>query len=483
MKSRVVILTLFILGSPLAPGQEEIGNFFIDRTLRVDYYRTGDSADDMISLDQLSKEGTWAGNPRSLIDPFNIGRYRATLYDVASNELIYSRGYDTYFGEYRTTSPAKKGIKRTFHETVLVPFPHSLILLVLEKRDRQNLYHPQYTLRIDPDDYHIVTETPARGDEVVSVVKSGNPHESVDLVIVAEGYTIAEKEKFKNDLRRFGELLFAWEPYTSYRQKFNISGIFSSSPESGVDEPRQRVYKHTLLGSGFNALDSDRYLLTEQNRLLRDIAAQVPYDAVLVMVNSKRYGGGGIYNAFTMFTSDGPWGEFVFQHEFGHSFAGLADEYYTSDVSYDQFFPPGVEPSEPNITTLLDPGRLKWRELVSPGLAVPTPWGQEFYDSLTAARDSLVRLQAENTARPSVDTTTRMSESIREINARLRAFLQDHPLKGKIGAFQGGGYVPIGIYRPTLNSLMNQFDANEKRFYAVNEQAIIRMIRFYTETR
>ena len=492
MRNAVVTCTWMFLAMNIASGQQSIrfADYFIDRTLRVDYYRTGDSTEETIALDQLYEQGTWAGNPGSLLDPSGNGRYRATVYDVASNRLIYSRGYDTYFGEYKTTVPARNGVKRTFHETVLVPFPVKPILFVIERRDRQNLYHPQFSRRIAPDDYHIISETPARGDDIIAVVNNGDPHRCTDLVIIAEGYVISEKDKFKSDLRRYADLLVAWEPYRSFKDRFNIRGIFSPSPQSGVDEPRQHGYRHTLLGATFNSLDSDRYLLTENNRLLRDIAAQVPYDAILIMVNSKRYGGGAIYNSFTAFTSDGPQSEYVFQHEFAHAFAALADEYYTTDVAYDQFFPPGIEPTEANITSLLDPGALKWKEFVSAGLPIPTPWGQERYDSLTAARDSLNRARGRElellTSRHATEEEVakaklRFNELTGDVNDRLRRFIQNHPLRGKIGAFEGGGYVPKGIYRPTVNSLMNQFSEDEKTFYAVNEQAIIRMIRYYTE--
>jgi len=68
-------------------------------------------------------------------------------------------------------------------------------------------------------------------------------------------------------------------------------------------------------------------LLTEDYCNLRDIAASVPYDAIYVMVNQPRYGGGGIYNLYCTFTADNPSSDYVFLHEFGHTFAGLADEY------------------------------------------------------------------------------------------------------------------------------------------------------------
>jgi hypothetical protein len=232
------------------------------------------------------------------------------------------------------------------------------------------------------------------------------------------------------------------------------------------------------------------YLLTEDNKTLRDIAAQVPYDAVLIMVNSKRYGGGGIYNFYTAFTSDGSWNEYVFHHEFGHAFAGLGDEYYSSDVSYEQFYQPGVEPPEPNITALLNPAQLKWKHLVADGTPIPTPWGKEQFDSLNTVRDTLGALYARQREQAlkhngselqikAVDST--FSGKLKDINDRLKKFMMDHPLRGKVGAFEGAGYMTKGFYRPTVNSLMHQFNEKDKSFYPVNEEAIVRVIRSYTE--
>ncbi|HEX9007230.1 MAG TPA: M64 family metallopeptidase, partial [Bacteroidota bacterium] len=383
-------ITLLSLALPLSVASQSIdfAEFFSDSTLRVDYYHIGDKNAEFITLDRLRVEGRWAGNPHALLMP-DEGRYAVKVHDGAGGRLLYAYGFDSYFGEYKTTEPAGKGIKRTFQETVLLPLPKRPVTLSIEMRKGDRTLQSLFTATIDPADYHIVRESPVRGDEIINVLVNGDPHTHVDLAIVGDGYTTAERGKFEADLHWYADILFSVEPYKSQKDRFNIRGIFVASPESGVDEPRQGRYRHTALNATFNSLDSDRYLLTEEMRTLRDITGQVPCDAVLVMVNSKRYGGGGIYNTFTLYTSDGTWNDYVFLHEFGHAFAGLADEYYTSDVAYDQFYQPGVEPLEPNVTALLDPSHLKWGKFVDPGLPIPTEWGQARYDSLTAARDSL----------------------------------------------------------------------------------------------
>ncbi len=493
MKTPLIALSLLLAGA-LPPGSAvraqgtiPFAEFFVDSTLRIDYYHAGSKTEESITLDRLYRQGAWAGSTRHLLDPFSLGRYSASVYDAASGRLIFSRSYDSYFGEYRTTDPAKKGIRRTYHESVLVPLPRRPVRVEFEQRDRRNVYHPLFSCQVDPADYHIVRESPSRGDSVYAVTVNGPLHEKVDILVVGEGYTLEEKGKFESDLKKYYGVFFSWQPYKGNREKFNFRGIFSPSPEDGVDEPRQGVYRHTLLGASFNSLDSDRYLLVEDNKTLRDVAAQAPYDALLVMVNSKRYGGGGLYNGYCCFTSDGTWNEHVMLHEFAHSFAGLGDEYYTSDVAYEDFLERAVEPNEPNITALLDPSKLKWRDLLSPGISIPTPWGQAVYDSLGALRDSLTHMRGDIVTGKGASheeiaaKTAAIDTTLRSVNARLSRFFLDHPLRGKVGAFEGAGYLPKGFYRPTVNSLMNVFNREEKTYYPVNERAIGRMIDFISE--
>lgn len=461
---------------------------FVDSTLRIDYYHVGNSSEEFITLDHIHRQGVWAGSTVNLLDPFMNGRYAVRVYDAAKGTLLFTKAYDAYFGEYKTTGPGKKGIRRTYHESVLLPFPKHPVRVEFEQRDRKNAYRPLFTVQVDPADYHIINETTARGDSVYHLEVNGPHHATVDILIVGEGYTAVEREKFFADLKKYRDVFFAWDPYRSNRQKFNFRGVFTPSTESGTDEPRQGSYRRTALESTFNSLDSDRYLLVEDNRTLRDVAAQAPYDALLIMVNSKRYGGGGLYNVYCAFTSDGTWNEHVMHHEFGHSFAGLADEYYTRDVAYDEFLPRGVEPTEANLTALLDPSKLKWRDLVTPGFSIPTEWGQAGFDSLGNLRDSLSAQRSAMRSKAGAGSAggeelkaaiTLIDSSIARTNRRLARFFLDHPLRGKVGAFEGGGYVPKGFYRPTVNSLMNAFNNEERTFYPVNERAILSVIRYY----
>ncbi len=476
------------LAAGLSAQAVRFDEYFVDRTMRVDYDHTGDAAGETATLDRVYDQGIWAGSRTHLIDPFNLGRYLVKISDAASGELLFSKGFDSYFGEYKTSGPALKGVKRTYHESALVPFPKRKVRFTLEAKDRQNVLHPVFSCEIDPADPTVVRETVAPGVKVFELVKSGDPHAKVDIAFIAEGYTAAEEAKLKADLDRFVKVLFRKEPYASRRDAFNVYGVFKPSAESGTDEPSHGRYRATAVGTSFDALGSERYLLTEDNRSLRDIAAAVPYDTLFIMVNHKRYGGGGIFNLFCTFTVDNQWHEYLFLHEFGHSFGGLADEYYTSDVAYNEFYPRGVEPAESNITALLDPGNLKWKALATPGIAVPTPWEKTAFDVMEEASQKIRREANEKVAKlkrenaPAADVAAAEAEAERlskEAAQKVDAFLASSRFAGKVGAFEGAGYASVGLFRPEIDCLM--FSKGDKPLCRVCEAAVIKVIDHYLE--
>ena len=490
MKKNILILTLIIIPFLLfSQSGIKFDDYFVNKTMRIDYYHIGDAKEEFITIDQIYQQGTWAGNPNKLIDPFNNGKYEIKVYDVASNWLIYSKGYATYFGEYTTTNPAIDGIKRTYHETALIPYPKKPILLVIEKRNRENILQPLFQQKIDPADFRILKSTVSNAEKVYEALISGNPHQTIDLAWIAEGYALQEYDKFKKDVDRLIAALFDVEPYKSHKNKFNIYGVFKPSQESGVDQPREDIFRNTAINSSFNALDLDRYLLTEDNKAMQDIAAAVPFDAIVILVNSPRYGGGGIYNFYAISTVDHELSENVFIHEFGHSFAGLGDEYYTSDVSYNEFYPPGVEPTDPNITALLDPDKIKWKDLVSPGVSIPTDWGKEELEALQAEqqkirkemRAQVAQLEKSGASKSKIEKVKAdFQKKSDAITKKLDQVMEKHShLNDKVGAFEGAGYSATGLYRPMMNCLM--FGNRERKFCKVCQWAIERMIEFYSE--
>lgn len=463
--------------------------YFVDKTMRVDYFHIGDSKTEIITLDKIYKYGIWAGSRVNLLDNFNNGKYYFKIYDLLSGKLIYSKGFDSYFGEYKTSEWADKGIKKTYHESAIIPFPKNRIIFTVERRDRNNVLSSIYSTEIDPTDYTIITETIKDPDvKIYNALSSGDPHSKADIVILGEGYNLDEQKKFESDLKKFTEIFFKLEPYKSNKNKFNIHGVFKASPESGVDEPDAGIFKKSTLSCTFSSLGSERYLLTEDNKTMRDLAANVPYDAIYIMVNHKRYGGGGIYNLYCTFTTDNQWHEYLFLHEFGHSFSGLADEYYTSDVAYNEFYPQGVEPVEPNITALLDKENFKWKNLVTPGIDIPSKWEKEYYDSTdlkwqAERRDlnkKIAELKRNGAEKKVIDAAELLyNQKDREHNNVINNIIKNSKYYTKIGAFEGAGYASKGLYRPMLDCIM--FSKGTKPFCKVCAGAIENVINHYTE--
>lgn len=484
----IAILAAAIAGCARAQKGPAFDDWFVDKTMRVDYFHAGNSAEETVALDQVFDQGIWAGSRTHLVDPFNLGRYLVKVYDAASGTLIFSKGFDSYFGEYKTSDPALQGVRRTYHESALLPYPRKPVRFTVEAKDRQNTYKALFSQVIDPAATTVIRERLVPGVEVFEVVKSGEPRRKVDVAVIAEGYTAEEEAKFKADLDRFATVFFKLEPYRSHRDKFNIYGVFKPSAESGCDEPSHGSFKSTALSATFDSLGSERYLLTEDNKSLRDIAAHAPYDALYIMVNHKRYGGGGIYNLYCTFTTDNQWYEYLFLHEFGHSFAGLADEYYTSQVAYNEFYPAGVEPAEANITALLDPAQLKWKGLVSPGVGIPTLWEKAEFDEMDNAyqkvrgevNENIARMKRGGVAAAEVARVEEESERLsREHADKVDAFLRASKYRGKVGAFEGAGYAAQGLYRSQLDCLM--FTKGTKPFCKVCEAAVVRTILYYVD--
>jgi hypothetical protein len=487
---RVVCWVFIVFMNMAALHSEEpvhFDDFFIDKTMRLDYFHIGDAREEWITVDRIYEQGIWAGHRINLIDPFNNGRYYIKVYDL-SGRLIYSKGFDSYFGEYKTTDLAMKGLKRTYHETALIPYPKGKIRFTIEQRDRKNELHPLFSQEIDPSSIEIIKERLDAGVKVFEIVKNGDSHHKVDLAFVAEGYRAEEESEFLSDLNRFAEVLFNQEPFKSHKERFNLFGVFKPSADSGCDEPRHGVFRNTILNASFNSLGSERYLLTEDNRSLRGVASHVPYDALIIMVNHKRYGGGGIYNFYCVFTVDNQWSNYVLIHELGHSFGGLADEYYTSSVAYNEFYPRGIDPVEPNITALLDPKHLKWEELITSGIEIPTPWEKERFDKMDMAYQKIrqeinakiVRMKKEGAAQGEIDQLEQEAERLSRVHSqKMDDYLAQSKYVGKVGAFEGAGYSSQGLYRPMLDCIM--FTKGEKPFCKVCEQAIIRVINYFSD--
>ncbi|KAF0142877.1 MAG: IgA Peptidase M64 superfamily [Stygiobacter sp.] len=486
---RLLLLSLTIFAGSLLAQPVSFNDYFNDQTMRVDYFHIGDATTEVVTVDHIYQYGIWAGSTKNLIDNFNNGAYYYKIYDAASGKLIFSRGFDSYFKEYQTSDEASKGIKRTYHESAIIPFPKNKIKLVLEKRDKQNKLNEVFSTEIDPADLYIIKDIVK--DKAAKVYKShfsGNPHEKVDVVILGDGYSAKDQKKFEKDLKRYTNLLINQEPFKKSKDRFNIYGVFKASEDSGIDEPGANIYKNTTLSTTFYSLGSERYVLTEDNKSMRDLAAQVPYDAIYIMCNSPRYGGGGIYNFYCTFVSDNQFSLYIFLHEFGHSFGGLADEYYTSDVAYNEFYPAGLEPVEPNITRALDPKNVKWKESLSEGIAVPTLWEKENYDKMDLTwqkerrelNKKIAELKRNRVPQKEVDAVQNEYNMKDKLHSdEVDQYLMKSKFWDKVGVFEGAGYSSNGMYRSMLDCLM--FSKGTKPFCKVCEEHVAKVINHFSE--
>jgi hypothetical protein len=421
MKRFKIFLVLTIIA--LQAYSQDFDTYFSKGSLRVDYYHSGNDKKEFISNDALYHEPFWGGSKVNLVDSFDYGLYKFELHDSASQKLIYSRGYSTLFGEWQYTGEAKNQW-RSFSESVIMPFPKNTVRLKFYKRKKDMSWELIYTRYINPTDYNIIPEQENK-IEAVKIVDNGDPAKNVDIVLLAEGYTADEKELFEKDAQRFADYLLSWKPMNKYKKRFNIWIVPVASEESGTDIPGEHIWKNTAFDSHFYTFGTERYINTVNNKAVRDAAANAPYDQIYILVNTDKYGGAGIYNYYSICTAHNKYSEFVFCHEFGHAFAGLGDEYYTSDVAVDAFYDTRYEPWEPNLTTLVDFDR-KWKSMVKKGTPVPTPDTQQYAHT--------------------------------------------------VGAFEGAGYLAKGVYRPMHDCSMKSIRNDD--FCPVCVKAFIDMINF-----
>jgi hypothetical protein len=428
LKHRIQTLSLLILilSSGVLSGQTGFDGNFESSTLRIDYLHTGNHQESAITLHKLIREPYWAGSKRNLIDTFGYGRYHFEVCLKETGAVIYSRGFSTLFVEWQDTDEAKVK-EKTFKESLVMPFPKHEVVVKIYRRDKQNKLHLLFSTTIHPAKDPVFVQEPLPYP-VFDLMINGPTEDKLDILFIAEGYTYAERQTFVRDCATFAGYLLGTSPFGANQERINIRGVGTPSEASGVTIPGDSIFLNTALGASFYTLGSERYLMVEDFHRVRDIAALAPYDQIFIIVNSDKYGGGGIYNFYATGTRGNKAADFLLIHEFGHSFAGLGDEYYTSEVAVESFYDLKTEPWEPNITTLVD-FSAKWADLISPSTPVPTPLTPEY------------------------SNTT--------------------------GVFEGGGYQEKGIYRPYTDCTMKsvKYDA----FCPVCKRSIERMIKFYSE--
>ncbi|MET0648212.1 MAG: IgA Peptidase M64 [Pyrinomonadaceae bacterium] len=440
------------------------------RTMRLDFYHTGTASEEVFSLDRVVVEPlAWPGSPRRAVDDSNLGKYLFEVRDVKTNRILYSRGFASIYGEWETTDEAKT-LRRTFHESLRFPAPDAPAQVILKKRDAKNLFREVWSTGLDPKDIFIDRSTPKAPAPLIEIQRSGDPATKVDFLILGDGYTAAETAKFERDARRMAEVLFAASPFKERRRDFNVWALCPPAAESGVSRPSTGIYRDSPVGATYDAFGSERYILTFDNHALRRAASFAPYEFVEILVNNRTYGGGGIHNLFSTVAVDNAWANYVVVHEFGHHFAGLADEYYTSSVAYAPAAE-RTEPWEPNVTALLDPAALKWKDLVAADTPLPTPWGKEAFEAYSNEIQQRRRqIRAERKPEEVMEALFR-----EELQHEGRMFAREK-YAGRVGAFEGANYEAKGFYRPEVDCIM--FTRTD-HFCAVCRRAIERVIDMY----
>jgi hypothetical protein len=371
-----IIPALFFISAFLANGQSPYTEYFKAGRLRFDYAITSKSGICKIFPYHYYYEPMWGGSKINLIDSLKYGTMMLEVYDSASNRLIYSYGYSTLFKEWESTDINNEKNK-IFIESVLIPYPLKTIKIKIYGRDKLLNFNKIYNNYYNPELAQVEVLNEPVNCEIKNIIHAGDPGEKVDLVFISEGYTLESKGKFFADVEKYTQILFSWDPYKAYTNSFNIYAVYIASEQSGADIPPDSIWVSTALNSRFYTFGTERYLTTEDMEKVRNCLSGVPYDQVCIMVNTDKYGGGGIYNFYTVFAADNANSEFLFQHEFGHAFAGLADEYYTSETPYDSLFSKITEPFEPNITTLSSFDK-KWKNMVNDSVPIPTPSNEKY---------------------------------------------------------------------------------------------------------
>lgn len=438
--NKLIATSLLVLSASVATASAPFGENFNDSTLRIDYVFGGGPDGVSIFVDNISKSAGWSGRRARLDHTLYPGNGSIEVKDPSTGKTLYKNTFSSLFQEWVLT-PEAKTTPRSFENTFLVPLPKGEADICITLLDNRHQTVKSVTHRYDPKDEltEVKRESPYYKEYIH---KGGDPKEAIDFAIVAEGYTAADKDLFLEDARRLANEILSYEPFASRKDRFNVVAVLSESNESGVSIPLENKWVDTAFSSHYSTFHSSRYLTAPDVKKMHDALTGVPYEHLIVLVNSDRYGGGGIFNSYLLSTTRNEHSLPVVVHEFGHSFGGLADEYYYVDEQ-DDTFPLDVEPWEPNITTRVDFAS-KWQDMVKPGTPLPTP------------------------------TTDKGGNRAQKMSADKKRNQKD-PV---IGLYEGGGYKAKGVFRPVETCRMR--DNYYPAFCPVCERALTRLIDFYT---
>lgn len=420
-----------------------------EKTLRLDYIFTGTNEETEISLAKMKSLDGWHGR-RVNMDNFLLeGNGQVKLYDAESGKLLYINTFSTLFREWQNSEEATK-VRKSFEVVLLVPMPQAKARVTVDLFNDRKEIVATYTHEMDPSDILI---QPVRCNFPSRYIhKAGDSKDCIDIAFVAEGYTAEEADLFYSEAQMAMEQILAHEPFKSLQDRLNFVAVAAPSQESGISVPNKGLWKNTALGSHYDTFYSDRYLTTLNIFKLHDALASVPYEHIIILANTETYGGGGIYGQYMMSSTRHAQSKPVIVHEFGHSFAGLADEYFYDD-QYEQFYFSDIEPWEPNITTLVDFDS-KWKDMLDT-------------DKVVTKADQLAE-QAEKRAQMQKDRAA----------GKPVARPDYSNIKFEVGLYEGGGYLSEGVYRPVPECRMKINEYPE--FCPVCKRAITRYIEWNT---
>lgn len=428
-------------------GDVEFEQWFLDKTMRLDFYHTGKHDTEHFAVDRVLSDGIWSGSKKQLIDRLEFGPYFFEIIDNETKTLLFSRGFASIFGEWQTIPEAEEQWG-TFHESLRFPWPKKPVKVVVSKRGEDNKFYQIWNTDVDPAYRQVFPADMPKKYAIYSIFENGPACEKLDIVILGDGYSKTEMAKFRKDAKRLAESLLNAEPYSNRRKDINVRAVETPAEESGVSKPHHGVYRRTPLSAHYSAFDSERYVLAYDNKTIRDVASTVPYDFMVILVNERTYGGGGIYNLYTTVAADNLFADYLMIHEMGHHMGALADEYYTSPIEYEAHSV-SLEPWERNITALLDKENLKWKNLVESETPIPTPWNKAEFDKfgyqIQRERDSLRRAMVPENI---------MEELFLRQKRTEEEFIAKEQYADKVGAFEGAGYQATGLYRSQLNCIM-----------------------------
>ena len=418
-------LILFLLLFPFVVFAQHFDAYFENKTLRLDYLHTGNAHSEKVEPATFWQGGIWSGTRGQLIEQERLGEMLLSVRDAKTDQIIFTRSYSTLFGEYAATEKAETE-EGTFEECVLMPYPKAPVKYEFTVYSRSHIPTLLFEGKFDPQ---ATPQQPFKKEyNVMDLHIGGVPENCLDILFIPDGYSIDDKEKLQKDMQAFSDYILHCVPFKDNIDKFNIRAIEGYSEESGITDPNANIFKNTLLNSSYNAIEVDRYLMCLNVWKMNEVAGNAPYDAILIIANSTKYGGGGIYNFYATANSDGEFSNYVTVHELGHSIAGLGDEYFDSEVSVRDFYPEGIEPVEPNLTTLID-FDAKWKHLLPADFPIPTPDTDEYNNIL--------------------------------------------------GVFEGGGYVAQGVFRPWRDCTMKAKVWNN--FCPVCQEGFARVFEYYSK--